>query len=62
MKDCADVAEGLGLEVEPGYLPRICCWSCHEDDFEGYYPLIDSGDMRVCCSILREVDDAAPEG
>lgn len=57
MRYCAVVGAELGLEVMPGYLPRECCDSCHDDDDEGYEGLIWlDDDTQVCCAIARLVD------
>lgn len=60
MKYCAEVGKELGLEVKPGFLPKECCDSCHDDLNETGEPLIilDDAGAEVCCSIMRLYEDA----
>lgn len=61
MRGCRDIAIELGLEVLKGFLPAVCCESCHEDADEGYQELISHGDdIRVCCAILRLMSEGSP--
>lgn len=42
-----------------GYLPDICCSSCHEDADDFGYPLgcsLDDGDSAVCCEVSTALD------
>jgi hypothetical protein len=56
---CNDVMRLINpaFTVNPGYLPEVCCISCHEDASQGE-PLgsleIDGRDALVCCVIMRE--------
>lgn len=57
MRYCSDVAAELGLSVKDGYLPRECCYSCHDDYSLHSEPLIWLDDeTQVCCAIARLVD------
>lgn len=63
MTDCATVARQLGEVVEDGYLPRSCCWSCHDDAEQGYHPLSsvelpDGSWVSVCCRQAAALEEA----
>lgn len=49
-KTCSDYFK----PEKAGYLPKLCCRSCHEDVDEGYAlcSLEDDEDSRVCCAVL----------
>ena len=62
LKFCADYAKELGLDVTPGFLPRECCISCHEDYDEDGYHLLDvyvDGQVEgvVGCDIKSRIEE-----
>lgn len=55
-KDCSDFAELVGWEKPtPGYLPKQCCDSCHDDRQDGYEMLEppDGSPGEVCCAVAK---------
>jgi hypothetical protein len=61
MKGCAEVGTELGLEVKPGFFPKECCDSCHEDRDEYGYEMVTLDDAEVCCAILRLLESGGKE-
>lgn len=57
---CDDLADVLGIEHREGYLPSICCDSCHDDWNEGYDAPSEveheGRTYRVCCALSRALD------
>jgi hypothetical protein len=58
IRRCDDVMKLIdpSYEVTDGYLPPICCWSCHDDEDDGYpllNPTVNGGEADVCCAIAR---------